>query len=228
MAAGQPALQATATIPIIVAGGDIDGSGFVANIARPGGNVTGLTTSTAELSGKRLELFKEALPAMTRVAVLSDPDAPSTAPALTETEAAARALRLELQALSIPPDGDVEEVFAAMGRERAEALFVLPGPRITRWAPRIADLALLSRLPTMWEAEQAAREGGLLAYGPNQPDLYRRAAAYVDKILKGANPGDLPVERPTRFDFVVNLKTARALGLTIPQSVLLRATEIIQ
>ncbi len=226
--AGRPASQATATIPIVVAGGDIDGTGFIANIARPGGNVTGLTTSTAELSGKRLELLKEAVPAMTRVAVLSDPDTPNTAQSLKETEAAARALRLELLSLSIGDGNAIEEAFAAVTRERAEALFVLPGLRITPWVVRISDLALRSRLPTMWEIEEAVRDGGLMAYGPNQSDLYRRVASHVDKILKGANPGDLPVERPMRFDFVINLKTAQALGLTIPQSVLAQATEVIQ
>jgi len=224
--AARAAGQATERIPIVLAGGDAVGTGLITNIARPDGNITGLATNAAELSGKWLELLKEAVPALARVAVLSNPDRPITGPALKEMQVAAPALGVQLQSLSVCDADELEGAFAAMSREHAEALVVLPGFRLH--SARINELAARSRLPTIWEGREAVADGSLMAYGTDNASLWRRAATYVDKILKGAQPGTLPVERPMTFQLVINLKTAKVLGLTIPTTLLLQADEVIQ
>jgi putative tryptophan/tyrosine transport system substrate-binding protein len=222
------ARQATERIPIVVASGDAVGTRLITNIARPGGNLTGLAMNTAELSGKRLEWLKEAVPALSRVAVLSDPNIPITGVALHEMQGAAPALGVQLQSLSVPDVGELEGAFAAMRREHAEALVVIGSAISHIHSARITELAARNRLPTMWEWRDAVVEGGLMAYGPDWASLWRRAATYVDKILKGAKPGSLPVERPMKYELVINLKTAEALGLTIPPMVLFQADEVIK
>jgi len=226
--AARAASQATERIPIVVAGGDAVGTGLITNLARPGGNITGLATNAVELGGKWLALLKEAVPALARVAVLSHPDAPFTGPALREMRVAALALGVQLQSLSVRDPGEFEDAFAAMSREHAEALVMLPGAAFRLHRARIHELAARSRLPTIWEGRAAVAEGGLMAYGPDTVSLWRRAATYVDKILKGAPPGTLPVERPMTFKLVINLTTAKALGLTIPATLLFQADEVIQ
>ena len=222
------ARQATERIPIVVAGGDAVGTGLITNIARPGGNLTGGATNTAELFRKWLELLKQAVPALTRVAVLSEPDTPITEPALHEMQVAAPMLGIRLQSLSVRDVGELEGAFAAMSREHAEALVVIPSTVSNIYRARIEELAAKSRLPTMWEWRDAIVDGGLMAYGPDNASLWRRAATYVDKILKGAKPAELPVERPMKFELVINLKTAQALGLTIPPPMLFLADEVIR
>ena len=224
--AARAAGQATERIPIVLAGGDAVGTGLITNIARPDGNITGLATNAAELSGKWLELLKEAVPALARVAVLSNPDRPITGPALKEMQVAAPALGVQLQSLSVRDADELEGAFAAMSREHAEALVVLPG--FSLHSARINELAARSRLPTIWEGRDAVADGGLMAYGTDYASLWRRAATYVDKILKGAPPGTLPVERPMTFTLVINLTTAKVLGLTIPTTLLFQADEVIQ
>jgi putative ABC transport system substrate-binding protein len=221
------ARQATERIPIVLAGGDAVGAGLVANIAQPGGNLTGLATNAAELSVKWLELLKEAVPALSRVAVLSDPNIPITGPALHEMQVAAPTLAIQLQLLRVRDLGELEGVFAAMRREHAEALVVIPSSLSNIHRARINELAAKSRLPTMWEWRDAVVDGGLMAYGPDNASLWRRAATYVDKLLKGAKPGNLPVERPMKFELIINLKTAEALGLTIPPTLLFQADEVM-
>jgi putative tryptophan/tyrosine transport system substrate-binding protein len=220
--------QATGHIPIVLAGGDAVGAGLIPNIARPDGNITGLATNAAELSGKWLELLKEAMPALSRVAVLSNPDRPITGPALQEMQVAAPALGVQLQSLSVRDADEIEGAFAAMSREHAEALVVLPGSIFNIHRVRIIELAARSHLPTMWEGRDAVADGGLMAYGTDNASLWRRAATYVDKILKGAPPGTLPVERPMTLQLVINLTTAKVLGLTIPTTLLFQADEVIQ
>jgi putative ABC transport system substrate-binding protein len=220
--------QATGRIPIVVAGGDAVGSGLIPNIARPDGNITGLATNSAELSGKWLELLKEAVPAVARVAVLSLSESPFAATALREMQVAAQALGVQLQLLSVHDLGELEGAFAAMSREHAEVLVVIPGSISYTHRARINELAARSRLPTMWEWREAVVNGGLMAYGPDNASLWQRAATYVDKILKGAKPADLPVERPMKFELVINLKTAKDLGLTIPPTLLFQADEVIR
>jgi putative ABC transport system substrate-binding protein len=222
------ARQATERIPVVIAGGDAVGTGLITNIARPDGNLTGLATNVAELSVKWLELLKEAIPALVRVAVLADPTMPITGPALHEMQVAAPTLGVQLQALSVHEVGELEGAFAAMRREHAEALVVLPSSLANIHRARINELAAQSRLPTMWEWRDAVVDGGLMAYGPDNASLWRRAATYVDKLLKGAKPGDLPVERPMKFELVIDLKTAQALGLTIPPTLLFQADEVIR
>ncbi len=224
------AKQATSTIPIVmVYVTDPVGGGLVASLARPGGNVTGLTFQVGpEIVGKQLELLKEAVPKVSRVAVLLNPDSRSSPIFLKETQAAARVLAVKLQLLEVRSPNELEGAFTAMTRERADALLVLPGPFTFAHARRIADLAAKSRLPAAYPFRESAEAGGLMAYAANAPDMMRRAATYVDKILKGAKPADLPVEQPTKFEFIINLKAAKALGLPIPQSVLIRADEVIQ
>jgi putative ABC transport system substrate-binding protein len=226
--AARAAGQATGRIPIVLAGGDAVGAGLIANIARPDGNITGLTTNAAEWSGKWLELLKEAVPAVSRVAVLSHPESSIAGVVLKEMQVAAPALGVQLQSLSVRDADELEGAFAAMSREHAEALVVLPGAIFNTHRARIIELAARSRLPTMWEGRDAVAEGGLMAYGTDSASLWRRAATYVDKILKGAQPGTLPVERPMTFKLVINLKTAQALGLTMPPALLLLADEVIQ
>jgi ABC-type uncharacterized transport system substrate-binding protein len=222
------ARQATERLPIVLAGGDAVGTGLITNIARPGGNLTGLATNGGELAGKWLELLKEAVPALARVAVLSDPNIPATGLVLHELQGAAPALGVQLQSLSVRHVGELEGAFAAMRREHAEALVVIPSSIAQMHSARITELAARSHLPTMWEWRDAAVDGSLLAYGPDNASLWRRAATHVDKILKGAKPGDLPVERPMKYELVINLKTAKALGVTLPPTLLFQADEVIR
>jgi putative ABC transport system substrate-binding protein len=221
--------SATSTVPIVVAiTGDPIAGGFVPSLAHPGGNLTGLSMNNTEISGKRLELLQETTPSMTRVAALVDASL-MVANGLSEVESAARSLGLALQVLRVTMD-DLDRAFAAAQRERAQAMLVLPTPRFNFQSrrARLADLALRHGLPSMYEEAAYVRDGGLMSYGPNFEDMYRRAAAYVAKILKGAKPGDLPIEQPAKFELAVNLRTAKALGLTIPQSILARADELIE
>ncbi len=229
-AATLAAKRATTTIPIVVgaAGADPVKDGLVASLARPGGNVTGLSLLARELNGKRLQLLKEAIPGLSRVAVLWNPNNVTSAPSLKDTEAAARSLALRLQPLEVRGPNELDGAFQAATMGRARALLAVPDPMFLVHRTRIADLALKTRLPMMAAETGFAHAGGLMVYGPNIPDNFRRAATYVDKILKGAKPADLPVEQPTRFEFVINLKTAKALGLTFPPSIMVRADQVIQ
>jgi putative ABC transport system substrate-binding protein len=223
------AKQATKTIPIVmVATVDPVATGLVDSLARPGGNITGLTTLGRELSGKRLELLKEVVPRISRVGVLWEPDAPAAAISFKEYEAAARPLRIQLQSLEVRGPNDMEGAFQAATKGHVNALITVRSILLIRYPRRIADLALKSRLPSMYETGQYVEAGGLMSYSANATDQYKRAAVYVDKILKGAKPADLPVEQPTKFEFVINLQTAKALNLTIPQSVLFRADKVIK
>ena len=221
------AKQATSTIPIVVpAMADPVGAGVVASLARPGGNITGLAMLNTELSEKRLELLKEVLPKVSRVAVLRDPRMAPTD--LKATEGAARTLGLHLQVLEVwDPDG-FAAAFAAAKQGRAGALNILASNVFYAQRARIVNLAVKTRLPAMYEHKDFVSAGGLMAYGPSLTDLFRRTATYVDKILKGARPADLPVEQASRFEFVINLKTAKALGLTLPPSIRFRADQVIQ
>ena len=224
------AKQATRTIPIVtVAVRDPVESGLVASLARPGGNITGLTIAVGpELVGKQLELLKEAVPQVSRVAVLWNPTHPAHPPQLREAEGAARSLGVRLQPLGVSSPNEFDSAFAAMTRERAAAGLVLADSMFFAHRTRLADLATKSRLPVMYGLREHVEAGGLMAYAANLADLFRLAAGYVHKILKGAKPADLPVEQPTKFELVINLKTAKALGLTIPQSVLFRADKLIE
>ena len=222
------AIQATSTIPIVMAiSADAVGSGLVTNLGRPGGNVTGVTIMLAEMSAKRLQLLKEAVPNVSRVAVLWNPANPLHRALLKEIEAAAPSLRLQPIVVAVRSRDDFGNAFAEIRSVRADALFVsetmTPGAR-----RQLVDFAAKNRLPTMFMNRDYVVAGGLMSYAPNFSDVYRHAAQYVDKILKGARPGDLPVEQPTKFELVINMKTAKALGLTIPQSLLVRADQIIQ
>jgi putative ABC transport system substrate-binding protein len=223
------AKNATSTIPIVFAYlGDPVGTGVVASLARPGGNITGLSNTNVDLSAKRLELLKEVAPKVSRVAALWIPTNPVHQRGAKENEVAARQLRLQLQYLDVREPNGLDRAFGAITRERADSLFVFPDILMFVHRSRIVDFAARNRLPAVYQAREFVDAGGLMSYGVNTPAQFRRAATYVDKILKGANPADLPVEQPTRFELVVNLKTAKALGLTIPQSVLIRADHLIQ
>jgi putative ABC transport system substrate-binding protein len=225
----QAAHQATRKIPIVmVAVVDPVASGLVASLARPGGNITGLSLLSAELSGKRLELLKEVVPGVSRVAVLWNPTNPSNALQIGATKVAAQALGVQLQPLEVRGPQDLERAFQAATRGRAGALIALDDPVLVTHRTRIVTRAAKIRLPAMYGLTGYAKVGGLMTYGPNIPDLFRQAAVFVGKILKGAKPADLPVEQPTKFELVINLKTARALGLAIPESILLRADEVIR
>jgi putative ABC transport system substrate-binding protein len=220
------AQAATSTIPIVFpSAADPVGAGLVASLARPGGNITGLANVSPELTGKRLEFLAQVVPGLRRVAFLTG--GVSAAPFVREMEAATRALGVRLQLLEIRDVADYEAAFAAAGAEQADALMMIGGIN-NRNSARVISLPARERLPAMYTSSQAVRHGGLMAYGPNALDLRRRAATYVDKILKGSSPADLPVEQPMRFDLAINLRTAQALGLTIPDRVLLQATEVIQ
>ncbi len=224
--------QATTTVPIVFSPiADPIGSGLVANLARPGGNITGITFMAPELGGKRLELLKQAVPGMTRVGVLSHPGDPSEATVksvLEQTEAAARALGVQLLRLEAQGPNDLDRAFAAMSRERVGGLILIPSAMFVDERRRIVNVVVKDRLPAMFYFREFVEAGGLMSYGPNFRELWRRAATYVDKILKGAKPSDLPIEQPTKFELVINLKTAKTLGLTIPPSLLGRADEVIQ
>jgi putative ABC transport system substrate-binding protein len=226
------AKQATRTIPIVFASvADAVGSGLVATLARPGGNITGLSFLGPETVAKCLQLLKEAVPGITQVAVLSHPGNPSEATRqfiLKETAAAARALELRLQFLEVRGPDDFERAFAQMSRERAGGLTVLTSIMLFNERRRLVDLAAKNKLPAVYPWREPVDAGGFLAYGPNLPDLSRRAAGYVDRILKGANPAEMPVEQPIKFELVINLKAAKGLGLIIPQSLLARADHIIE
>jgi ABC-type uncharacterized transport system substrate-binding protein len=223
------AKKASATTPIVFASVvDPVASGLVASLARPGGNITGLTILGPELSGKRLELLKEVLPNVTRVAALWNSANPAQELVWKEMKAAAQELRLQLQSLEVRSANDFDIAFKAALRERAQALIPSGEPLINTQLKRIVEFAAKNRLPAMYAGPEVVDAGGLMSYAPNYTDQYRRAAVYVDKILKGAKPADLPVEQPTKFEFVINLKTAKQIGLTIPQSVLYRADKVVK
>lgn len=224
------ARDATSTIPIIlVTVGDPVGSGLVASLARPGGNVTGLSlTPTLAISGKQLELLKETFPTVGHVAVLANPANLPTADLLTATELAAQSLRLRIRVVQVREPRKFDDAFAVMKNERIPALLVIPDPLVNDNRDRIVAFAAANRLPAIYPYRTFVDAGGLMSYGVDLSDLSRRAATYVDRILKGARPADLPIEQPTKFELVINLKTAKALGLTIPPSVLLRADQILE
>jgi len=224
------AKNATSTIPIVMAlSADPVPTGLVSSLARPGGNITGLSLLSGELSGKRLELLKEVVPNLSRVAVLWDPVNPATLLQLRETEAAAQVLGVQLQPLEVRgPNPDFERAFQDTAGGQAGALITLDDLLILIHRRKIVDFAAKKRLPAMYGFRELPDAGGLMSYTANRSHLFRRAATYVDKLLKGAKPADLPVEQPTRFEFVINMKTAKALGLTIPPSILIRADQVIQ
>ena len=227
--ATRPAKQATSTIPIVMAQDpDPVGNGFVASLARPGGNITGLATFAPEISGKQLELMKEIVPRLSRVAVFGTSTNPGNAQALREVELAAGAFGVTLQYVDIRDPKDIETAFRAARKDRAEAVLMLPGPVLVLQRAQLADLAVKSRLPTIYPQTEYTEAGGLMYYGANTPDLFRRAAIYVDKILKGAKPADLPVEQPRKFEFIINLKAAKQIDLTIPPNVLAQADKVIR
>jgi putative tryptophan/tyrosine transport system substrate-binding protein len=223
------AKQATATIPIAMAY-DIDpvGNGFVASLAHPGGNITGLSSLGPELSGKQLELLKEIVPKLSRVAVLGNSTQPGNAQSLRETEAAAREFKVQLQLLDVLEPKDIETAFQAAAKARTDAILVLGNPFLGAHRKQISELALKNRLPAIYPQSEFVEVGGLMTYAASRTDLFRRTAAYVDKILKGTKPADLPVEQPKKFEFIVNLKAAKQIGLTIPPSVLARADRVIR
>jgi putative ABC transport system substrate-binding protein len=205
------------------------GNGFVASLARPGGNITGLSSLASEISGKRLELLKEIVPRLSRVAVFGDSTFPGNEQALRETELAAGALGVKLQYLDVLDSKDFEIAFRTAGKGRADAvLMVVWGPVINPHRKEIAELAVKSRIPAIYREREHVEVGGLMSYGVSSTDLFRRAATYVDKILKGTKPADLPVEQPTKFEFIINLKTAKQIGVTIPPNVLVRADKVIR
>jgi len=223
------AQKATRAIPIVMATpGDPVGSGLVESLARPGGNVTGLSQMTVELAGKRLQLLKEIVPALSHVAVLWNPQSVNATLNWKEIQQPARQLGIQLHSLEVRSPNEFDQALEDAIRARAGALVTLADPVTGANLKRIAGLAAKSRLPSIYHDSAFADAGGLVTYGAHRPDLYRRAATYVDKILKGAKPGDLPIEQPTKFELVVNLKTAKALGITIPQSVRFRADRVIE
>ena len=224
------AKNATKTIPIVMTGSGVDPveADFVESLARPGGNVTGVTNLSTELGGKRLELLKEAVPKLARVAVLYDPASLNNVLELKEVQTAARALELTVRSWEVRAADGFEKVFAALNKERPDGLYVPGGPLMYANQKRTIGFALKSRLPSAYNRREDVEAGGLMFYGADFADSYRRVATYVDKILKGAKPADLPVEQPTKFELVINLKTAKQIGLTIPQKVLARADKVIK
>jgi len=234
VAAGDPSIlaarRATGTIPIVmVAAGDPVRRGLAASLARPGGNVTGMTVLSSELAGKRLELLKQAVPTVSRVAVLWNPDNPGGLPDFQATQAAAQTLKIAVRSVEAQKTADFEQAFKVMTDEKVQGVVALTDPVTSNMAGKvIADLAVKNRLPLMCDLTEFTRSGALMSYGPGLLSMTQRSAAFVDKILKGAKPADLPIEQPTKFELVINLKTAKALGLTIPPSLLLRADEVIQ
>ena len=232
IAAGSQAVHAaqktTRTIPIVMTGSsDPVGTGFVVSLARPGGNITGLSLLSPELSGKRLELLKEVVP-ITHVGVLWNPSDPPAALSLRETETAALGQGIKLQTIEAREPDELGRALTSANKGRVEAILILPAPMMTTYAKRIAEFTIGSRLPAISFSNEFPQAGGLMSYGANFLDLFRRAASYVDKILKGAKPADLPVEQPTKFELVINLKTAKQIGLTIPPNVLARADRVIR
>ena len=223
------AKNATISVPIVMAWDeDPVGNGFVKSLAKPGGNVTGLSSVSAEISGKRLELLREIVPTLSRVAVVGDLTQPGNKQGLAETRTAAKTLGVELQYMNAQTLDDVERIFKSASMERADAMLVQANRAFYAQRDRVIALAAKNRLPTMYAQLEFVESGGLIAYASNVSDMYRRAAYYVDRILKGAKPADLPVEQPTTFDLMLNMKTAKALGLTIPQSIMVRATRVIE
>ena len=223
------AQHATTTIPIVFPGtGDPVGSGFVASLAQPGGNITGLSNTNLDISAKTLELLMTMAPRMSRIAILANPGS-STAPAMVKSiDAAARKLRVQTVSINASSPDEIESAFAIMRRQRAEAVVIAGDAFLGMQAGQIAQLAIKDRVPSITQSPRYARVGGLMSYGHSTTEAYRRAAVYVDRIFKGANPGDLAVEQPTKFELVINLKTAKALGLTVPESLILRANEVIR
>ena len=229
-ASTRPAKEATSTIPIVM-GFDLDpvGNGFVASLAQPGGNITGLATLAPEISGKQLELLKEIIPKLSRVAVFGTSTRPGNAQALREVELAAGAFGVKLQYLDVLDPKDVETAFRAASKGHADAvLWLVAGAFSSAQRPQVTDLAVKNRLPAIYYTTQFVEDGGLMTYGVSITDVFRRAATYVDKILKGAKPADLPVEQPKKFEFIINLKAAKKIGLTIPPNVLVRADKVIK
>jgi len=228
----RPAMNATKTIPIVMTGLGLDPveAGVVESLARPSGNVTGITNLTRELGGKRLELLREAVPKLARVAVLYDPGTLASVPELKEVlPVAARALGLTVQSWEVRDADGLEKVFAALNKQRPDGLYVMGGsPRMTADQKRTVGFALKSRLPSAYSRREPVDAGGLMYYGADLADSYRRVAYYVDRMLKGAKPADLPIEQPTKFELVINLKTAKQIDVTIPQSMLYRADKVIQ
>jgi putative ABC transport system substrate-binding protein len=223
------AKKAIATIPIVFAGaGDPVGTGLVSSLARPGGNITGLSLMSPDLNGKRLELLKEAFPKVARVAFLWSSGGPSGNLPLTEMEAAAKALGLKLQSLGVRTLDDFDSAFARAKREGAQALITNASGLINTQQRQVLDFAAKNRLPAMYPDSEFVEAGGLMSYTPNHTDLFRRAADYVDKILKGTKPADLPVEQPMKFEFIINLKAAKQIGVTVPPNVLVRANKVIR
>jgi ABC-type uncharacterized transport system substrate-binding protein len=228
-ASTRSAKQATVTIPIVMAiDDDPVGSGFAASLARPGGNITGLSGLAPEISGKQLELLREIVPKLSRLGVFGDVTRPGNPQALREINLAADAVRVQIQFLEVREPKDIETAFRAAGEKRAEALLMLGSPVLISHRRQLADLAVKSRLPAIYRNLEFVEDGGLMAYGASLSDSYRRAAAYVDKVLKGAKPADLPIEQPTKFELVLNLKAAKQIGLTIPPNVLARADRVIR
>jgi putative ABC transport system substrate-binding protein len=227
--ATRSAKEATVTIPIVM-GFDNDpvGSGFVASLARPGGNITGLSSLAPELSGKQMELLKEIVPKLSRMVVLGDSNEPVNAKALKEVELAAGSVKVQVHYLDVLNLKDIENSFRSASKQRADAILLLPGPVMPTHRTEVINLAAKSRLPAMYFRSDFVEAGGLMTYNVNYNDLFRRAASYVDKVLKGAKPADLPVEQPTKFELVVNLKTAKQIGVTIPPNVLARADKVIR
>jgi putative ABC transport system substrate-binding protein len=233
LADGDPVIaaasRATGTIPIVMtAVGDPVARGFAASLARPGGNITGVSNLAVELTGKWLEILKECVPGLAQAAILGNATNPTHRLFWEEAERAARALRVKLKSVEVRSAGDLEEAFASMRRERSGAVVVLPDPLFIGQSRRVAELAASSRLPAMYTFREQAEAGGLASYGPSLRGNFRRAATYVDRILKGARPGDLPIQQPTTFELVVNLKTAKALGLTVPPALLLQTNHVIE
>jgi putative ABC transport system substrate-binding protein len=231
--AGTPAAlavqRATATIPLVmVAVGDPVGTGLVASLARPGGNSTGLTSIAPDLEGKRLELLRDVVPKLARVSFLVNPDNAFHVGSEKQARAAAQVLHVDVQFIGVRADADFDHAFDAIARERPDAFIVLADRVFLHSRGRIVDFAARNRLPAVYPYRELVEAGGLISFGPNYADMHRRAATYVDKILKGAKPGDLPVEQPTKFELIINLKSAKVLGLVIPQSLLVRADEVIQ
>ena len=224
------ARNATQTIPIVMVGGGSEpvGAGFVESLARPGGNITGLTNLSTELTGKRLELLKEAVPKIARVALLYEPTIPGNVIQVKEAQATASALRLMIQPVSVGELGGFEKVFASLNKQLPDSLYVPGGPVMNTYRKQIAHFALTRRLPSIYSRSEFVDAGGLISYGTDLAHSYRRVAYYIDRILRGARPADLPIEQPTKFELIINLKTAKQIGVTIPSNVLARADRVIK